>query len=319
VGGMSLKHISDFSIPLDSAGQAASAAVGVIYKDVPADGRYHPADLIDDPRGRGDGRIRVFPDRQGGCVWNHKTGEKQYFFVFRKDAGAPISAEERQRIKAEQERRKRERKARQDKTAQRAVSTFRPAQLAPADHPYLLKKHLKSAYGARQADWCRSFKDGSGKFQRLIIEKTLLIPMYNELGQLRNLQGIFPQESPELGRGKDFLPGGELSGLFWWIGAKGDTVCVAEGFATSATIHEETGYRVYIAFSANNLLAVGQIVRKHMPDVKIIFCADNDLKTQDNTGLTKATEAAAAVDGFVAFPPIAGDFNDYAIQQQETQ
>lgn len=76
---------------------------------------------------------------------------------------------------------------------------------------------------------------------------------------------------------------------------------------------------MYIAFTANNLLAVGRIVRKHLPDVKIIFTADNDLNTNGNPGLTKATEAAAAIGGFVAFPPIAGDFNDYAIQMQEAQ
>lgn len=314
---MSLKPISSFLISLDTAAQEACASVGVQFKPVPADGLFHAADLIDDHRGRGNGRIKVFPDRQGGIVWNHKTGEQKAFFVDRK-GGAPVSTEERQRIRAEQERRERERKARQDKTAKRAESIFQAAIEAPLDHPYLIKKCIK-AHGVRVADWIRLFQDGAGKHQKLSIENTLLIPMYNELGKLRNLQGIFPQESPELGRGKDFLPGGELSGLFWWIGKKSDPVCIAEGFATAATLHEETGYRVYIAFTANNLLAVGRIVRKHLPDVQIIFTADNDLNTQNNPGLTKASEAAAAVDGFVSFPPIAGDFNDYAIQLQEAQ
>lgn len=315
---MTLKPISSFLVSIDTAAQDACAAVGVTFKPVPADGLFHAADLIDDHRGKGDGRIKIFPDRQGGIVWNHKTGEQKVFFVDRK-GGAPISTAERERIKAEQERRKRERKARQDKTARRAVSTFKSAELAPLDSPYLVRKFLKSGYGARQADWCRTYRDENGKHQKLIIDKTLLLPMYNEHGKLRNLQGIFPQESPELERGKDFLPGGELSGLFWWIGAKSDPVCIAEGFATAATLHEETGYRVYIAFTANNLLAVGRIVRKHLPDVKIIFTADNDLNTDGNPGLTKATEAAAAIGGFVAFPPIAGDFNDYAIQMHEAQ
>jgi putative DNA primase/helicase len=312
---MTLEHISSFLISLETATQDACAAVGIEFKSVPADGLFHSADLVDDHRGRGDGRIKIFPDRQGGIVWNHKTGEQKAFFVDRK-GGAPISTAERERIKAEQERRERERKARQDKTAKRAGSIFKPAKVAPLDHPYLLKKHLKSSYGARLSDWCRTFQDGNGNHQKLTIENTLLIPMYNEHRKLRNLQGIFPKESPELGRGKDFLPGGELSGLFWWIGEKSDPVCIAEGFATAATIHEETGYRVYIAFTANNLLAVGRIVRKHLPDVKIIFCADNDLSTNGNPGLTKANEAAAAIDGFVSFPPIDGDFNDYAIKIQ---
>jgi putative DNA primase/helicase len=314
---MTLKPISSFLISLDTAAHEACAAVGVEFKHVPADGLFHSANLIDDHRGRGDGRIKFFPDRQGGIVWNHKTGEQKAFFVDRK-GGAPISTTERERIRAEQERRERERKARQDKTAKRAASIFKASELAPLDHPYLIKKCIR-AHGARVADWIRLYQDGAGKHQKLTIKNTLLIPMYNEHGKLRNLQGIFPKESPELGRGKDFLPGGELSGLFWWIGEKSDPVCIAEGLATSATIHEETGYRVYIAFTANNLLAVGRIVRKYLPDVKIIFTADNDLNTKNNPGLTKATEAAAAVDGFVSFPPIAGDFNDYVIQMQEAR
>lgn len=314
---MTLKPFSSFCTSIEATAMDACAAVGIDYEDVPADGRFHPANLTDDHRGLGDGRIKIFQDRQGGIVWNHKTGEQKAFFVDRK-GGAPISTAERERIRAEQERRHQEQRCRHNKTAQRAFDIWQAAQGVPLEHPYLLKKRI-SPYGARAADWRRTIKGLDGRPQKLIIENALLIPLYNELGKLRNLQAIFPMESPELGRGKDFLPGGELSGLFWWIGEKSDPVCIAEGFATAATLHQETGYRVYIAFTANNLLAVGRIVRKHLPDVKIIFCADNDLNTKGNPGLTKANEAAAAVGGFVAFPPIAGDFNDYYIHMQETQ
>ncbi|MCL7419799.1 MAG: toprim domain-containing protein [Methylobacter sp.] len=299
---------------LETAARDACAASGVDYKDVPADGRFHSANLTDDHRGRGDGRIKIFPDRQGGIVWNHKTGEQKAFFIDHK-GGIAINAEERERIKAEQERRHQEQRCRHNKTAQRALDIWQAAKVAPLEHPYVLKKRI-NPYGARAADWHRTIKGPDGKHQKLIIENALLIPLYNEQGKLRNLQAIFPMEPPELGRGKDFLPGGELSGMFWWIGEKSDPVCIAEGFATAATLHQETGHRVYIAFTANNLLAVGRIVRKHLADVKIIFCADNDLNTNNNPGLTKANEAAAAIGGFVAFPPIAGDFNDYYIQTQ---
>lgn len=136
--------------------------------------------------------------------------------------------------------------------------------------------------------------------------------MYDQTGVIRSLQGIFAETHLELERDKDFLPGGGLAGLFWWIGAKTETVLLAEGFATAATLHEETGNRVYVAFTANNLLAVGRIVREKLPDAEIVFASDND-QTPGNSGLTKATEAAQAVGGSVAVPPIYGDFNDYAI------
>lgn len=137
--------------------------------------------------------------------------------------------------------------------------------------------------------------------------------MYGANGDIRNLQAIFPAKCPELDRDKDFLAGAGSAGLFWWIGAKTQKVLVGEGFATCATLHEETACRVYVAFTTNNLLPVGQILRAKLPDADIIFCADNDTKTEGNPGLTKATEAAQAVGGSVAVPPMHGDFNDYAV------
>ena len=137
--------------------------------------------------------------------------------------------------------------------------------------------------------------------------------MFNQSGVIRSLQAIFTEKHPILDRDKDFLPGGGRAGLFGWIGPRTDKVLIAEGFSTSATLHEESGYRVYIAFAANNLLAGGLIVRDKLPDAEIVFCADNDTQTPGNPGLTKATEAAQAVGGSVAVPPISGDFNDYAV------
>jgi putative DNA primase/helicase len=300
---------------LDRAREACER-VGIEYKSVPLDGEWHQADLVNDPRGRGDGRIKLFPDGQGGIVWNHKTGEKQNFFLDRQTA-APISMADRERIKVEQASRQRKRSDRQNRTADRVRAIWGVAKPAPKDHPYLVKKHIQP-HSARVTTWQRLYQDESGKHHKLTINNVLLIPLINEAGRTRNLQAIFPEPIPELGRGKDFLPFGETSGLFWWIGSeKTDPVLIAEGFATAATLHEETGYRVYIAFSAGNLLAVGRIVRKHLPTVKIIFAADHDEKTPGNPGLAKANEAALAVDGFVACPPIAGDFNDYALSLQD--
>lgn len=304
-------HIMDQS--LEESAQNACASIGVNYKDVPADGRFHSADLINDPRGRGDGRIKVFPDRQGGIVWNHKSGERQFFFV-NQNNGAIISDQERERIKADQRRREVELKQRQDRAANKLLRTWEPAIQAPPDHPYLAKKVIEP-HGARTGLWERFFYDDRNQRQKLQIENCLLLPLFNESGVIRNLQAIFPNESPELGRSKDFFPGAELTGLFWWIGAKSDPVCVAEGFSTSATVHEETGYRVYISFTANNLKTVGKIVRRHLPNTEIIFCADNDANTSGNPGVTKATQAAAEVGGYVAIPPVPGDFNDYAMMQ----
>ncbi len=289
--------------------RAACAAVGVEDKSVPADGEWHSANLIDDPRGRGDGRIKLFSDGQGGIVWNHKSGEREVFFYNRRHSQS-LTPEEKQKQEKAKQRQALARKTRQNQAACKATALWQTAKPA-GRHPYLTKKHIQP-HGARIANWKRRYQDNRGNWRQITIADALLIPMFNPSGQLCNLQAIFPDESPELGRGKDFLAGGQLTGVFWWLGKKStDTVCIAEGFATAATITEQTGHRVYIAFTAGNLLAVGRVIRERLPDARLIFCADNDEKTQGNPGLTKANEAALAVDGLVAVPPVAGDFNDY--------
>ncbi|QWF69659.1 toprim domain-containing protein [Methylomonas paludis] len=301
---------------IDDACRVACLAIGVEYKAVPSDGRFHVADLVDDHRGRNDGRIKVFPDRQGGIVWNHKSGQKQSFFVNNTiDKSTPVQAAERARIKAEQRRRTAEQLEQLEKASRRAQAIWSAAAPAPVDHPYLARKQVKP-YGLRLGCWKRVIKTDDGRHNTLLIEGCLLVPMFCETGTLSSLQAIFPDKHPVLDRDKDFLPSGGLAGLFWWLGAKTDKVLICEGYATGATLHEESGYRVYLAFTANNLMAVGRIVRAKLPAAEIVFCADND-QSAGNPGLTKATEAAADVGGSVAVPPIVGDFNDYALYLRE--
>jgi putative DNA primase/helicase len=100
------------------------------------------------------------------------------------------------------------------------------------------------------------------------------------------------------------LTGGKMAGGYHAIGSMqgAAALCICEGFATGATIHEATGYPVAVAFSAGNLLAVAQAMRAKFPDLPIVLCADDDYQTAANPGLTKATEAARAVRGAVAVP-----------------
>ena len=132
--------------------------------------------------------------------------------------------------------------------------------------------------------------------------------------------GFPPSVEPPLGRDKDFLPGGRKKGLFHWIGQRTETVCLSEGYATGATIHEATGYRVVVCFDAGNLPVVPESVRGLLPDARIVICAGNDEpdKNGRRAGPEKAGEAAARVDGFVALTPVEGaDFNDYALMLRE--
>lgn len=90
-----------------------------------------------------------------------------------------------------------------------------------------------------------------------------------------------------------------------------EVICVAEGYATAASIFEATGYPVAVAFSAGNLLLVAEDLRRQHPEAQIILCADNDI-SKGNPGLTAARAAAEAVLGWQATPDQHGDFNDCA-------
>ncbi len=161
-------------------------------------------------------------------------------------------------------------------------------------HAYLETKHIK-AHGVRQSG------------------ENLLVPVRNSEGVLQGLQIISP------GGSKKFMKGTAVKGCYHSIGRPGSKLLIAEGYATAATLHECTGLAVACAFNAGNLKPVAEVLRAKLPDTTLIMCADDDCFTDGNPGLTKATEAARAVDGLLAvplFPDNRGakdtDFNDLA-------
>jgi hypothetical protein len=99
-------------------------------------------------------------------------------------------------------------------------------------------------------------------------------------------------------------------------------ICLAEGFATAATVHEFTGHAAVAAINRTSLLAVAQSFRKRFQEARIL-CADDDWMREregkGNPGLTDARAAAATVGGVVVVPEFSDgrgekdtDFNDMA-------
>jgi putative DNA primase/helicase len=77
---------------------------------------------------------------------------------------------------------------------------------------------------------------------------------------------------------------------------------ICEGWATGATLHEESGHPVLCAMNAGNLLPVAKAARAAWPGADLLICADNDRKTEGNPGLTAATAAAKATGARLAVP-----------------
>ena len=119
---------------------------------------------------------------------------------------------------------------------------------------------------------------------------------------------------------KRFLSGGRTKGCDFVMGRQpspGQAICIAEGFATAASINEATGLPTVTCFNSGNLIPVAQKFRDKYPGNRLIICADDDHLTDGNPGLTKATEAANKVGASLVLPvfgtdrqPKQTDFND---------
>ncbi len=168
----------------------------------------------------------------------------------------------------------------------RAMAVWQSSLPAPDTHPYLIRK-------AVQNHGLRLHKD------------TLVVPLRDSAGILHSLQFI-----DSAGK-KRFLSDGRKNGCYFAIGVPIEAICIAEGYATAASIYEVTGLSVAVAFDAGNLESVAKSLRTKFPKIQIILCADNDKNTPGNPGLTKARKAAVAVGGLLAVPPLIGDFNDF--------
>lgn len=198
-----------------------------------------------------------------------------------------------QQAKTEQERQRAEQQ--RQKAARRAADIM--ADTGQGESPYLERKGFGSHLSAVNRTLIR---EGGENFPA----GSLVIPLTNEAGELLNVQLIRADGS------KRYLAGGQKAGAYHRIEG-GELVAICEGYATGLSVHQATGASIYCAMDCSNLSAVAQIASRQHPEARILLCGDNDEGTQGNPGKTKAEQAAAAIGGLIALPPIAGDWNDY--------
>ncbi|CAG1021531.1 DNA primase TraC [Methylococcales bacterium] len=316
-------YYADISTCLEEFKAFIASAYGVsLLGELRADGHFHGLGTDQDRHGAKPFRYCVHLDEPQNIYFQDL--KRGFFGVWFPQGHAPLDPAERERRRREFEARRAERDRQiaeqHAKTAKWARVLWRRSVPASPAHPYLVRKGV-GVHGLRFLPvWERRVYAEDGSFETVRVPGVLLVPMKDASGTLWNLQAIFPEPCPELGRDKDFLGGGRKRGLFHWLGERTETVCLAEGYATAASINEATAYRTFVCFDAGNLPAVAETVRGLLPDARIVVCADHDLPDQRGrrAGQEKAAEAAGLVGGFVALPPVEGaDFNDFAVMLKE--
>lgn len=257
------------------------SAHGILFRsEIIPDGKLHRFHIEGHKCGTRNGAYILYADKcPAGWFMDYKTGISQ---TWRSSSGSRVSYTLIKQIEEAKRQREVEQRQAHEKAAAKAAYIWRSVKPA-INHSYLEKKRINP--------------HGTGLYH-----DTLVIPIYNESDRLVNHQFIDTQGN------KRFLSGGRKRGCFHVIGDITNRILICEGFATGASLYEDSGQRVIVAFDAGNLLPVAKNIRELSPDSEIILCGDND---KSGIGQKKAREAALATDSKILIPPTPGmDWND---------
>lgn len=242
---------------------------------------------FDGKRGNSDIFLRYDPVHDSVMYGDWKEGGKHYVYRFRNDDDRLKSVFDMLPFFMRDNRKTNT----CDETFLKAYATAIVQCNAPAsyEHPYLQRKRVMP-HSLRQS------ADG-----------LLIVPVYNDRSEVVGIQFIAPDSS------KRFLRGSRMNGGYLTVGGeRKGLIFIVEGFATGASVTEQTGIFTYIAFSAGNLTSVARMVKERHPAERIIIIADNDAS---GTGQMKAREAAVAAGvEYVVIPTEGWDANDYVNQ-----
>lgn len=282
--------------------RAALVARDIVPPDpIVADGCLHRCNAAG-ARGHGDaayllhldgipaGGFENWRDGRGWETWRHQSG--RVLTIIEQEKLASLA----KRAKAARDEATRRRHENARIAAERIWRASRPA---PPDHPYLARKNVDT-HGLR------------------VFKGVLVVPVQDLGGELHGLQFISPSGV------KRFLRSSRVQGQCYLLGAlpepagaTRETICIAEGFATAASVYQASGLAVVAAFHAGNLGAVAVALRTRYPGARLVLCADDDVLTPGDPGRTQALEAAHLVSGWFVAPDFgdsrpagATDFND---------
>lgn len=166
---------------------------------------------------------------------------------------------------------------------------------------------------ARMAEYKKQHPDDITFFW--LKKGTLVLPMFDMQGTLWSLQFI-------LASGKKlFIKNSLKSDTCFLIGQINNDqktpICLAEGFATGASVYMATRYPVFVCWDSGNLVKMATQIQAAFLNYTLLICGDNDVYHKEtkavnakNTGLLAATKAAELAKCRYVLP----DFNSLAIE-----
>lgn len=272
------------------------------------DGQPHRVPIEGDKRGeKGGFYVAHLDGRPAAYIKNHRLGLETTW----KAKGFAVSDEDKATLRAQAAQKLKERadalEQKYEHTAERLHKQLAQFEVPAGPTPYMVLKGISVHAGV--------LTDKSG---------TTVVPAIDVDGKLWSVAYINPE-----GR-KRFAKASRKSGSFHVVGGldrlrTAPVICIAEGYATAATLAELAQRPVVAAFDAGNLKGVAEALHAKFPDKPVLIVGDDDQAEQQrsgrNPGREHAERAAAAVGGRAIFPIFApaeqkadpkafSDFND---------
>jgi putative DNA primase/helicase len=256
----------------------ACMAVGVEFREVDRDGRFHATALTDGSKT--SGRIMHFIDGSGGTlVVNWKTQESALYFP---QARTKLTTEESiaQQLKQQKIEKKLEANARRRfRAAQsKAIELLNKAKDATAENPYLKRKRvapkgeLKALplFEIESILKCRLYDREQNHFS----EGEILIVPRRINGEITILEFIGGNGSKTQSRN------GRLTGAYWISNSHinkyglNEKIGICEGIATALSIAEKTDITAVSVGSCTNFDACTKEIKSAYPEAEIVILAD---------------------------------------------
>ena len=247
------------------------------------DTNYPRFNDVSDKQGRTSGYLKILSDEEGQIHWicvksyHEDLGEA----IWRSDGLHSLLPEKQlERINEFESLRKQRIQEKENQLTENRTELAKYIKSFPAAsplHPYLLRK---------QASGTGLLIDGSA----------LIIPFHYYKSDFVNAQRIFPDGT------KYFFKDCGKKGACHVIQGDDSTILIAEGYATTASCFDATGYTSVMAIDCGNIYSVVESIRLHTK-APIVIVADNDKYKDKNAGVEAAKKVAKAFEAVSVFIP----------------